>query len=637
MLFCLLLAGAASTPRAPAGIADLALGQESGLGKVLGVRVEPALQRLVVEWQPVRDAEGYKVQWKSRSQAYHRSRQATTRRTAYTITRLVVDRRYQVRVIATAEGVDDGPPSDEVTGTPLPNEPPQAVGTLPALRLGLGESTTVDMTRRFSDPNDDLLRYTVRSADPAKVSATIDGAVVTVAARGHGETTVTVTATDPDGLSATQTFGVAAGNLLGFVDRTYAAAEGGMLSLAVELSVPRNVDTVLAYSVGTDDDAATADADADDFAARTGTAVIVAGAKRGTIEIPIVDDDSIEAPRETLVVTLDANEEDADYALWSAGRAVSATIEEGVCDRTPAVRDKLRAWRACQAVTARVLAAHRTLDLRQRALESLKEDDFAGLEGLRALLLDGNGLHALPERVFEGLANLRQLHLQDNPGAPFPLTVSLFRTNAPVAAPPPAWIAARVREAAPFAIRLDLAIEGAALSTRQTVVAAGATKGRSILVRSPDNVVRAMVAEAPAIPSTRCGALRQRCFQGLEARAGDPLVLFKAPPRATAAIGDRRLIALADSVRLDMSAFFTAADDAALTFSASSSEPGLALVTVVGDILVVTPNSDGEDGVATITVTATDGDGLSASATFRVSVAFVGRRFFRGWRLTLAP
>ena len=435
------------------------------LDEVTGVRVEPGVESLEVSWNRMRAADRYKVQWRKVSETYHRRRERTTKRTSYTITRLDADRLYLVRVIAVADGMDDGPASREKSGRPLPvppNEAPESLGSLPPLRLDVGESATVDLTHRFSDPNDDHLFYTVQTANAATARATIAGRVVTVTGRWHGETTVTATATDRGGLSATQTFNVAVGNLLEFVERDYFAAEGQTLSLTVVLSEPRTEDTVMKYGIGIDDDPITANIDAGDFNALTGTAQLAAGATKATIDIPVVDDALIEPPRESLVVALELGDSSADYAVRPSARQVAAVIHEGVCDRTPGVRDGLRAWRRCEAVTARRLASRQILDLRGRDIESLKAADFAGLSDLQALLLNENRLRALPAGVFAGLAKLQQLHLHDNPGAPFTLTVYPFRTNAPSSAPPPAWIATRVREAAPFDMAVDLAIEGGA-------------------------------------------------------------------------------------------------------------------------------------------------------------------------------
>ena len=71
-------------------------------------------------------ATGYTVQWTSGGQGYNiGDRQATVTSgstTRYTIPSLTNGTEYTVRVIATRTGADDGPPSDEMTGTGTPPE-----------------------------------------------------------------------------------------------------------------------------------------------------------------------------------------------------------------------------------------------------------------------------------------------------------------------------------------------------------------------------------------------------------------------------------------------------------------------------------------------------------------------------------
>ena len=87
------------------------------------VTATPSLNSLVVSWRAADNAEGYKVQWKSGSQAYNTSdRQATTTRTSrfterHTITGLAAGTTYTVRVIATRTGASDSAPSAEATGS----------------------------------------------------------------------------------------------------------------------------------------------------------------------------------------------------------------------------------------------------------------------------------------------------------------------------------------------------------------------------------------------------------------------------------------------------------------------------------------------------------------------------------------
>lgn len=641
-LLCGVLAGMALASRAtedrprPDGVGAFAL------DAVRGVRVEPGIESLIVSWERVYGADRYKVQWRRRSEEYHRRRERIARDTEYTITRLDPDFSYRVRVIATARGMEDGPHSIERTGRPLPvppNEPPETIGMLPALRLAVGESATVDLTRRFSDPHGDRLYYSAESADANKVTATVgvNAGILTVTGRWHGETTISATATDRGGLSATLSFTVAVGNLLEFVQRDYSAAEGRSLALVVRLTSSRSVDTLIEYTIGADDDPATASADAGDFHAATGTATIAAGRTAGTVDIPILDDAIIEPPREQLIVQLKDGDSRADYAVWPSRRQVAAVIEEGICDRSPGVRAGLGVWRRCETVTAEVLAARQTLDLKGRGIESLQSDDFSGLAGLNVLLLNENRLATLPAGIFAGLAELRQLHLHDNPGAPFALTVYPFRTNGPLSKPHPAWVAAGVREAAPFPMSVELVFDGAARPGVRTTVETGALRGRSSLVRPRSDIVRVAVAKPPSVPATRCGSWpRVRCYQGI-ATVGGSLALFKEPPRLTATIAEQHLASAGDSLWLDLSAFFAATDASALTYRATSSTPALATARVVGSTLIVTANEEGAEGRFVVTVTATDVDGASVDAMFEGLIELTTQGFLRGWRLLLAP
>ena len=54
----------------------------------------------------------------------------------------------------------------------------------------------------FSDPDGDELSYSASSSNEGVVTATMDGAVVTMTGVADGRASVTVTASDPDGASA---------------------------------------------------------------------------------------------------------------------------------------------------------------------------------------------------------------------------------------------------------------------------------------------------------------------------------------------------------------------------------------------------------------------------------------------------
>ena len=95
---------------------------------------------------------------------------------------------------------------------PPPNRPPVPSGTIPALTVAAGNTATVNVASYFSDPDGDALVYTAASSNPQTAMVAVSGSVVTVTATARGETTVTVTASDPGGLSAQATFSVTVPN-----------------------------------------------------------------------------------------------------------------------------------------------------------------------------------------------------------------------------------------------------------------------------------------------------------------------------------------------------------------------------------------------------------------------------------------
>ena len=86
--------------------------------------------------------------------------------------------------------------------------------TIPHQDMMPGDTITLDLASHFTDPDGDTLTFTAETDDTAVATVSLDGSMVTVAAVGLGTAFVTVTATDPDGASAAQTFAafVAQGN-----------------------------------------------------------------------------------------------------------------------------------------------------------------------------------------------------------------------------------------------------------------------------------------------------------------------------------------------------------------------------------------------------------------------------------------
>ena len=126
-----------------------------------------------------------------------------------------------------------------------------------------------------------------------------------------------------------------------FSTRSARAPEGDTAVLRLTLSEPAASAVTFTYGLGVDADPSTADAGASDHAHDPrGSIQVAAGASSADIEIPIVDDDELEPPREVLWVTLNPPGEETGYRRGYP-YAAAVVVEEGVCDRTPEIRDEI--------------------------------------------------------------------------------------------------------------------------------------------------------------------------------------------------------------------------------------------------------------------------------------------------------
>ena len=115
----------------------------------------------------------------------------------------------------TVTATDDGTPVLSSTATftltvialNADNRAPVPVGSLDAVSLSTGATSTVPVGRAFEDVDGDVLGYEVATSDGDVTAAHISGDAVVVTAIGVGEATVTVTATDGS-LTAEQSFAV---------------------------------------------------------------------------------------------------------------------------------------------------------------------------------------------------------------------------------------------------------------------------------------------------------------------------------------------------------------------------------------------------------------------------------------------
>ena len=106
--------------------------------------------------------------------------------------------------------VDPGPEPPPPPPPPPPpaNRAPAAATTIPDQMVVEGQTVAIDISTSFSDPDGDALTYVATTSNAGVASVGLSGRTLTLTAVADGAAAVTVTASDPGGLSATQSFAV---------------------------------------------------------------------------------------------------------------------------------------------------------------------------------------------------------------------------------------------------------------------------------------------------------------------------------------------------------------------------------------------------------------------------------------------
>ncbi len=286
------------------------------------------------------------------------------------------------------------PPTEPET----PNQAPVAMGTIPAQTVNVGEAVTVDASPYFSDPDGDALEYAAATSNAAVAAASVSGSTITIGAVAEGDATVTITASDPGGLSASQSMAVTveqpneAPVVVGTIPaQTVAAGESAVVNLSLYFNDP-------------DGDQLTYDASSNDpsvvTASVSGSALTISGVAVGRARVTASATDGSLSAEQVIFVSVESS-------------------AAGICGRTEqvvaAILDRIRDISDCALVTEAHLAAiDRRIDLGNKGITSLKPGDFAGLSSLKELTITDNPLTVLQDEMFAGLRSLETLWLFNN-------------------------------------------------------------------------------------------------------------------------------------------------------------------------------------------------------------------------------
>ena len=145
----------------------------------------------------------------------------------------------------------------------------------------------------------------------------------------------------------------------------------------------------------------------------------------------------------------------------------------GICSRTRQIQDAildLLGGVPCGIVTNADLASiTKPLAVVGTSMSTLREGDLANLTGVRDLYLYGNEINELPTGFFKDAGSFDRVLIQDNPGAPFKLEVTLTER-------PSGSYVVQMHESSPFRVEITLKATGATLYPRMTDIYGGDTQ-----------------------------------------------------------------------------------------------------------------------------------------------------------------
>ena len=466
----------------------------------------------------------------------------------------------------------DGLSAQQTFGVTVPNRAPEATDSIPAQTIEVGDSVSFDLADHFSDPDGDALTYVASSSATGVASASVSGTVLAVEGVSAGTATVTVTASDPDGLSAEQTFDVTVPNRApeatdSIPARTIEVGDSVSFDLANHFSDPDG--DALTY-------VASSSAPGVASASVSGAVLAVAGVSVGTA-----------------TVTVTASDPD--------GLSAEQAFEVTVPNRAPEATDGIPAQTIEVGDSVSFDLADHFSDPDGDALMYAASSSAPGVASVSV-----SGTNVAIAGVAAGTATVT-VTVSDPDGLS---AEQAFEVTVPNRAPEATdGIPARTIEVGD-SVSFDLADhfsdpDGDALtygaSSSASAVASVSVSGTNVAIAG----VSAGTATVTVTASDPEGLSAEQAFE---------VTVPNRAPEATDSI-PARTIEVGDSVSFDLADHFSDPDGDALTYTASSSAPGVARASVSGAVLTVTGVSA---GTTTVTVTASDPGGLSGNLSFQV-------------------
>ena len=311
---------------------------------------------------------------------------------------------------------------------PPSNQPPIPVGSIPAVSFFLGDSAKVPVSGYFNDPDGDALSYTAASSDEGITIATTSADTVWVVPAGKGEATVTVTATDSEGLSAQQSLAVTVVNRppepVGSVPAVETAVRDSAIFRVSEYFSDPDGDSLSYTAASSDEEIVTAGVSGDTVR------VVAVGQGEATVTVTATDTEGLSAEQSVRVTVAPDPQRAILAALYESTGGVEWTHNDnwltdadldtwygvGVDERGAVGVLDLRGNELRGAIPSELgkLSSLASLHLGDNQLEGRVPAELGELSGIGYLNLAGNRLEGSIPVELGGLSRLRNLLLERN-------------------------------------------------------------------------------------------------------------------------------------------------------------------------------------------------------------------------------
>lgn len=473
--------------------------------------------------------------------------------------------------------------AEQAFGVKVPNRAPRPVERLPDRELAVDSSTAFDVAGHFTDPDGEALEYSATSSDTARVVVAMVGGVVTLRGIAAGQATVTVTATDPGGLTAEQSFLVR-------VPNRPPVAVGTIADRAVQAGATITAD-VAAYFTDPDGDLLTYLASSSDTtrvrASVLGRTLTLRGVAGGSAAVTVTaSDPGGLTALQSLVVTVpnQAPRTVVTFADTTVHHRRTVSFDASAYFADPDGDDLSYTASSSRTSTATVTVSGDSVTVRGRSLGTATITVTARDPGELAVAQSFDVTVVRPNRAPRAVGSIPKLTLA--PDVEHTVNVDRYFTDP----------------------------DGDDLHY------SASSSDRSVATVTVSNESVTVTAEAEGTAMVTVTATDPG---GLTADQVFDVTVDDSPNRApvvvrrivdlTAAVGERYLLTL-DRV-------FEDPDGDPLTYTTSSSNTSVADPEVINDTLFV---SAAGLGSATVTVSATDPGGLFATEAFQVRVVSPG-------------